>query len=148
MICPLCGKAAKDTDNNCSQCGTVLKQPTTQPTNNQQPVYQQPQQQYYQQPYYQQKPYNPGKKLGIASFVGAFITWFVFVFTSFLMFVSMELSKLFPIIFGLTGIILGITGLIKSKNVNMKNGFAITGIIMNGFFFVTNLLFLILLLID
>lgn len=56
---------------------------------------------------------NPGKGLGVAAMVLGIIG-----------------QLLFPLILGILALILGAIGLSKSKNVGMKNGMAVAGIVL------------------
>lgn len=119
-FCPNCGAQNADNVAFCASCGGKLgaEQPVVQQPVYQapvQPVYQQP---VYQQPVYQQKPASvPGKGLGITGMVLGIIALVLFCVT----YVSLPCA--------IIGAILSGIGLKKAKDVGMKNGMAVAGLV-------------------
>ena len=110
MFCPNCGAQNADNVAFCASCGANM---TAQQAPVQQPV--------YQQPVYQQQPASvPGKGLGIAGMVLGIISLVLFCVT----YISIPCA--------IVGIILSGVGLKKAKDVGMKNGMAVAGLVCSA----------------
>lgn len=150
MNCPRCAAVVSDTATFCPHCGascgvqtqeTVPPQPQP-PVYNPPPAYNQPpawQPPAYQQPYPQQpyapsftQPTVPGKGMGIAAMVLG-IVGLVLLCEAF---VSLPCAIL--------SLILGIVSLVKAKKAGMKNGMAVTGIVLGSIAIGLYLLFVVL----
>lgn len=107
MNCHVCGAPIENGATFCPNCGAAVSANNTQ----------QPFQQPFQQPYQQPQVSNPGKGLGITSMVLGIVSLALFC------------VPYVPIICAILGIALGGVGIHKSKSVNLKNGFAVAGLV-------------------
>ena len=114
MFCPNCGNHVGETDAFCGNCGCQFVQPAQ--TVYQQPVYQQPV--YYQQPPAQEQPKKKENGMALAglllSIAGAL--------------------QMIPFIGNVLGLIFGIIGLKKSKELEgAGKTMSVIGIVVSGF---------------
>lgn len=117
--CKNCGTNNEEGVAYCAGCGATMDAGYQSPVSYQQPAYQQP---AYQQPVYQQPaaPVVPGKGLSITAMVLGIISlvfccvWYI------------------AIPCAIVGLILGCIGNSKAKEVGMKSGMAVAGIVCSA----------------
>ncbi len=121
MVCNNCGNQNVDNANNCAFCGAPLNAQQAAPqAAPQQPPMGQP---MYQQPMYQQPvqaPSVPGKGLGIAGMVLGIVSLALWCF----IYLAIPCA--------IIGLILSAIGMKKAKDVGMKNGMAVAGIVCSA----------------
>lgn len=135
MYCRSCGEQMDDLVLMCPKCGTNTKENDTPSAHQQQLYHRQPQQPHYQQPqlhYYQQisqhSPYpqpncnmpSAVNGLNIASMVLGIVS---LLFAPCLWYLSIPMSTV--------GLVLGLIGSSKSKNVGQPKGMGTAGIVMS-----------------